>query len=128
MRKIIFMFSVLALVSCSNGKKPQRDANGVILKNGQFYDTQEEETHEVWICTGRKSHAYHSNDECYGIQACRSRVKKVSLEEAVSMGRTPCHYCHEETDSENEESYDPDQYDSYEQYLEEKGDTDHDEE
>lgn len=119
MRKIIYLLFALALFSCKDSKKPQRDSEGRILKNGQFYDSQEEETNEVWICMGKKSHAYHSNDECYGIKACRSRVRKVSLEEAISMGRTPCHYCHEGSEDKDEGSYDPDKYDSYQQYLEE---------
>lgn len=118
------------VVSCSEkkqNKEVQRDADGMVLKNGQFYDDQEEETQEVWICLGRSSHAYHSTDECYGIQACRGEIEQVSLEEALDMGRTPCHYCHEEGFEENDEEcedcdeedeYDPDRYDSYEQYLE----------
>ena len=113
------------MISCSDNKKPQRDADGVVLKNGQFYDSLEEETNMVWICTGRSSHAYHSTDDCYGIQACKGRKKKISLDEAVSMGRTPCHYCHEE--SGEEAGYDPDRYDSMEQNLEETGGNEDDE-
>ena len=132
------LFMLLAMFSCSDSKKPQRDANGVILKNGQFYDSQEEETNMVWICTGKSSHAYHSTDDCYGIKACKGKKKRISLDEAVSMGRTPCHYCHgestvganrnyteryteEDIDDEEEEEfddYDPDRYDSREQYDE----------
>jgi hypothetical protein len=81
----------------------------MILKNGQFYDSQEAETNMVWICTGGSSHAYHSNEECYGIKACKGERERISLDEAVSMGRTPCHYCHEEQDEKD--PYDPDTYD-----------------
>lgn len=125
MRKFIILLLALALLSCKESKNPQRDSEGRILKNGQFYDSQEAETHEVWICMGKKSHAYHSNDECYGIKACKSKVMKVSLEEAISSGRTPCHYCHEETVAYNDDEecedcekekdpYDPDYYDPLE--------------
>jgi len=128
---LLSVLSILTIVSCSEKKQRkeiQRDSDGIVLKNGQFYDSQESETNMVWICTGRSSHAYHSSEECYGIQACQGDIEMVSLDDAVSMGRTPCHYCHEENEFENEESYDPDKYDSYEQYLEEEGGTDYDEE
>lgn len=82
-------------------QKVERDKDGRVLKNGQFYDSQEKESGEVWICTGKTSHAYHSTPECYGIQSCRAEKKKITLEEAVSMGRTPCHYCHKDTRSKS---------------------------
>ena len=117
MRRTILLLSVLALLSCSDSKQPQQ--SGTIQKLGQFYDSQEEETGEVWICLGKSSHAYHSSKDCYGIKACKGKIKKVSLSEAKSMKRTPCHYCHETasvTDEECEEceedEYDPDRFDS----------------
>ena len=125
---LLFIVTLVAITSCSNSKQPQRGADGKILKNGQFYDSQEAETKEVWICMGKSSHAYHSTDECYGIKACKGRKKKISLDEAVSMGRTPCHYCHEtgtylddeecedceeeEVDEDEQEEFDPDRDDS----------------
>lgn len=118
MRRIIYMLLFLAMISCdgnNKGRVIQRDREGRVLKNGQFYDSQEEETEEVYICTGKSSHAYHSTDECYGIQACTGDIEKVSLEDAVYMGRTPCHYCHNEEDeeeSDREEEYDPDRDES----------------
>lgn len=80
-------------------ESPQGDTTDQPHKNGQFYDSQEVETGEVWICTGKKSHAYHSTEECYGIQSCRASKKKISKDEAVKMGRTPCHYCHKEQEN-----------------------------
>ena len=113
---LMSILSVLMLLSCTDNKRHkeiQRDSNGIVLKNGQFYDSQEEETQEVWICLGKSSHAYHSTDECYGIQACKGRKEKVSLDEAISMGRTPCHYCHEESIEEDDDCEDcDDEYDS----------------
>lgn len=97
-RKCAFIVLLILFASCSGNKQPQRDSEGRILKNGQFYDNQESETGQVWICTGKSSHAYHSTEECYGIQSCRARKKKMSKDEAISMGRTPCHYCHKETE------------------------------
>lgn len=95
MNRILFVVSLCAVLSCSENKQYERDEDGNVLKNGQFYDSKEAETGDVWICTGRSSHAYHSTDDCYGIKSCRGRKKKISLEEAIDMGRTPCHYCHQ---------------------------------
>lgn len=95
--KLPLLVLLILLVSCSDKKQPQRGSDGRILKNGQFYDSMEAETGEVWICTGKKSHAYHSTNECYGIQSCRASKKKISKDKAIAMGRTPCHYCHKKT-------------------------------
>ena len=118
MKMCILLLGLLAVLSCSDSKKPQRDADGMILKNGQFYDSQEEETNMVYICTGKSSHAYHSTKDCYGIEACKGDIEIISLDDAIEMGRTPCHYCHEE--QKTPAGYDPDKYDSVEQYLEER--------
>ena len=92
----LFLPIFLALLfSCSGSNEPQRDEDGVILKSGQFYDNQEAETGKVWICTGGSSHAYHSSEDCYGLQSCRRSKKQISIDEAIRIGRTPCHYCHE---------------------------------
>lgn len=117
MKKIILLLSAVAVLSCSDSKQPQRDADGAILKNGQFYDSQEEETNEVWICMGKSSHAYHSSQDCYGIQACRGQKKKVTKEEALSMGRTPCHYCHNESDEYSRNSKQNQSDNSYDVYV-----------
>ena len=110
----LLMLVTLTLLSCSNSRKYEKDSFGKVLKNGQFYDMQEETTREVWICTGKSSHAYHSTDECYGIQACRADIERITIDEALAMGRTPCHYCHEGSEGakeEDEEDFDPDTYD-----------------
>lgn len=84
-------------------------------KSGLYQTQKKVDDGRVYICTGKSSHAYHSTDECYGIQACTGDIEKVSLEDAVYMGRTPCHYCHNEDDeeeSDREEEYDPDRDES----------------
>lgn len=43
-RRYAIVGLVLFLFSCNENKNPQRDADGHILKNGQFYDNQESET------------------------------------------------------------------------------------
>ena len=123
MKRTIYLIALIALLSCSDSKSPERGADGKILKNGQFYDSQEAETGTVWICTGKSSHAYHSTDECYGIKACKGKVKKVLLEDARNMGRTPCHYCHKESkEIEEEDLFDPDIYDPMNDEEEEQDD------
>lgn len=87
MKPLLTLFLILFCLACSDNKR--------LPKTGQFYDPQEQETGEVYICTGRSSHAYHSNKDCFGIRSCRGRVKKVTIEEAEELGRTPCHFCHE---------------------------------
>ena len=86
--KLVFVVLLCMLVSCS-------DNSGSLPKTGQFYDPQEQRTGNVYICTGNNSYAYHSNRNCFGIKSCSKRIKKVTIEEAEELGRTPCHFCHE---------------------------------
>lgn len=104
--KQIIIPTILLLASCGGNTRDARENNnGRVEKLGQFYDEQEAETGMVWICTGKSSHAYHSNPECYGINACGGEKKEMTLEEAQELGRTPCHFCHgEEQIEEIEES------------------------
>ncbi len=48
----------------------------------------------VYICTSFSAECFHNNRQCEGLQRCGSRIKTVSLEEAQSKGRRPCHYCY----------------------------------
>lgn len=89
----ILMFYVFGRYEPQSDKETKSIKSGLLDKN--------EETEGVWICTGKSSHAYHSTSECYGIQSCRSKKKKISLEDAKAMGRTPCHYCHKGTESKS---------------------------
>ena len=86
---VLLLLITLSLASCSGNTEPQQG-----IKSGLYYDSQDEKTDEVWICTGKSSHAYHCSIKCRGMQACRSNRKKVSKQIAIDMGRTPCHYCY----------------------------------
>lgn len=44
----------------------------------------------VYICQGPYSKVYHKSNECRGLSHCSTKIVKVSLEEAVKMGRRPC--------------------------------------
>lgn len=48
----------------------------------------------VYICTGPMSKKYHSRSNCKGLRNCSEDVLKVSLEKAISLGRTPYKVCH----------------------------------
>ena len=48
----------------------------------------------VYICTGPQSKRYHKASTCRGLSNCSKEIRRVSLEKARSMGRTPCKWCH----------------------------------
>ena len=49
---------------------------------------------KVWVCTGSNSKRYHAYNDCKGLSNCRASVKEISLQEAESMGCTPCKKCY----------------------------------
>ena len=48
----------------------------------------------VYICTGETAYSYHNNPNCRGLNRCSSSIKKVTLEYAKSIKRTPCGICY----------------------------------
>lgn len=49
---------------------------------------------KVWVCTGENSKRYHAHNDCKGLSNCRASIEEISLQEAESMGRTPCRKCY----------------------------------
>ncbi len=49
---------------------------------------------KVWVCTGGSSKRYHAYSNCKGLSNCRASIEEISLQEAESMGRTPCRKCY----------------------------------
>ena len=47
----------------------------------------------VMICFSRTSYKYH-NKQCKGMRACTHKIETVTIEEAQSMGKTPCGFCY----------------------------------
>lgn len=88
---------IFIIVSCKSNKE------------SQFYDGRETVLDDVWVCLGTSSHAFHASYSCKGIKSCKGKKKQISLEEAYSMGRTPCHFCCDEDIYKN--PHDPDIYD-----------------
>lgn len=48
----------------------------------------------VYVCMGPQSRRYHKSASCKGLRNCSREIKKVSLEQAKSMHKTPCHICY----------------------------------
>ena len=48
----------------------------------------------VYICTGPKSECYHKTSSCKGLNRCTGDIRRITLEEAVKMGRRPCKICY----------------------------------
>lgn len=48
----------------------------------------------VYICTGPQSKKYHKTDKCRGLNKCSGTIKKITLEEAKKINRTPCRICY----------------------------------
>jgi hypothetical protein len=44
----------------------------------------------VYLCEGPYSKVYHKSQDCRGLSNCSTKIYKVTLEEAVKMGRRPC--------------------------------------
>jgi hypothetical protein len=47
----------------------------------------------VYICTGGSSKRYHATSGCKGLSNCSGEIKKVTVNDAKKMGRTPCKMC-----------------------------------
>ena len=49
----------------------------------------------VYISTGSGAYAYHSRKSCSRLKKCNEEghVRTVTMEKAISMGRTPCKVC-----------------------------------
>lgn len=48
----------------------------------------------VYICTGPYASTYHYCDDCKGLNSCKAKVEKVTLEKAKKIGRRPCRICY----------------------------------
>jgi hypothetical protein len=48
------------------------------------------QTEYVYLCEGPYSKVYHKASDCRGLSNCSTKIYKVTLEEAVKMGRRPC--------------------------------------
>ncbi len=48
----------------------------------------------VYVCTGPHARRYHKSASCKGLRNCSREIKKISLEQAKKLHKTPCHICY----------------------------------
>lgn len=48
----------------------------------------------VYVCTGPHARRYHKSASCKGLHNCSREIKKISLEQAKKLHKTPCHICY----------------------------------
>jgi hypothetical protein len=51
----------------------------------------------VFICVSKTSHRYH-NSMCKGMKSCTHEKRRVPLNEAINMGKTPCSFFYKRFD------------------------------
>ncbi len=59
--------------------------------NGENSNRKEKET--VFVCTGRYAKRYHYDNECPGLNSCKSKKIEISKKGAEEKGLTPCRLC-----------------------------------
>lgn len=68
--KILILFIlILSLSSCKNSKT-ENDINGEDI---------------VYICTGRLSKAYHTYEDCYGLNRCSGELRKIKVKQKLCV-------------------------------------------
>jgi hypothetical protein len=48
----------------------------------------------VYVCMSNTSYAYHSADNCSGLNRCSHEVKAMSAEAAAKLGKRACRKCY----------------------------------
>ena len=79
MKHTLLLFAMLAIASCGGTKEKENRK----LHYG-----------EVYVCTGKYAKRFHCDEDCKGLQSCRSEIITMSIEEAEDYGLTPCGYCY----------------------------------
>lgn len=49
-------------------------------------------SNDVYLCNSKGGKRYHFKKDCRGLSNCQAEIKKVTLEEAKSLGKTICGY------------------------------------
>jgi len=51
----------------------------------------------VYICDSRTAYAYHSSENCRGLNRCNHKLLKITLSEAINIyHRKPCKICEQQ--------------------------------
>lgn len=56
--------------------------------------SQKHKDNIVYVCTGAHATKYHKHKNCKGLRNCKGKVVAVSINDAVTDGRTPCKICY----------------------------------
>lgn len=93
MKPTLLLFALLAIVSCGGTKEKETSQKN---RTTEYRETETKATHydEVYVCTGRYAKRFHCDEDCRGLQSCRSGIVVMSIEEAEDYGLTPCGYCY----------------------------------
>jgi hypothetical protein len=51
-------------------------------------------TDTVYVCMSKSSVAYHSSDNCAGLNRCTHEVKSMSAAQAAELGKRACQKCY----------------------------------
>ena len=92
MKKIILAATVLINLSFT---KPN-----YVLNHHDYANIVEQKTENnkranvVYICTGPKAYAYHSNSRCCGLNNCSAQINSINLSDAINKGRRACQRCY----------------------------------
>jgi len=78
---LFFVVLHLLVISCSSDT------------NSEGNSGTSDDSGSVLICESEDAYAYHDH-ECRGFNECDASSSWVSIDEARSMGRTPCGYCY----------------------------------
>lgn len=91
MKHTLLLFALLAIVSCGGTKEKESKQEPAQTEQKQ---TQTHHYDEVYVCTGKYAKRFHCDEDCRGLQSCRSEIAVMSIEEAEDLGLTPCGYCY----------------------------------
>lgn len=81
MKKIILLIGVVILMGSTTAEE-----TSIAPKDKETY---------VYLCMGSKSKRYHKTDKCKGLSRCSTRIKVVTLQDAIKKyKRTPCKKCY----------------------------------
>ena len=79
----------------STSSKNQNPSHGSLYRSGIYrpYETLPDIVDSVYICASRNSYAFHARHTCGALSNCRSNIRKISVEKACGLGRSPCMRC-----------------------------------
>jgi hypothetical protein len=87
MKKILVLILVVASFFTITGFTPQQP-------NSKEVNKVKKETY-VYICDSKTAYAFHSSNNCHGLNRCTHGILKVTKSDAVNKyGRVPCKICY----------------------------------